>query len=69
MPKLVINGKFTPKGGAAIDNPVLEGDCQTCGAEFNIAIPYDLGAAKSNPQLTVSTSIDAHTGKRTINVG
>jgi len=66
MPKLIIKGSFTPGHGPAIDHIILDGDCQTCGADFDISIPYDLHAASGTVQHILTTAKSDGTGRRTI---
>ena len=66
MPKLIIKGTFTPGTGTTIDHVVLDGDCQTCGAAFDISIPYDLHSTSGTVQHVLTTAKSDSTGKRTI---
>ena len=66
MPKLIIKGNFTPGSPPAIDHVILDGDCQTCGVSFDIAIPYDLHATSGTVQHVLTTAKSDATGKRTI---
>lgn len=72
MPKLTIKGSLSSDPDA--DPPVtiqhvLLDDCQTCGAAFDITIPFDLQAKNGSVvQVHTSATTDAD-GKRNIKVG
>jgi hypothetical protein len=59
MAKLRIKGTFNRGDGTITSGDVtLSGDCQTCGGEFDVTVPYDFTASGETGEVTTKGTKD-----------